>query len=221
MESGFNRSLAAMEARLETFCEYILSITHDRLAASNGPERGALTSTDFVGLAAEAKQLLSEIRKESSDLQKPADRQEALNRFPLLPDTEAYIDGWNYPETGNDGRPFRWMKRVGQINLPCSANALFCIVVEIGKIFNNLPPTFFAKIDDVQADVQCFALAAGFELKITPLLAPSDGSASGPSVLTLECAAWGSPFDDGFGSDRRELSALVWAVEVFTNAATA
>jgi hypothetical protein len=110
------------------------------------------------------------------------------------------------------------MKRVGHIKLPCSADALFCIVVKVGKIFNNLPPTFFAKIDDVQADVQCFALASGFELKITPLVALS---ASGPGVLTLEATAWGSPFDDGFGSDRRELSTLVWSVEVFTNAAKA
>jgi hypothetical protein len=220
IEADFKRSLAAMEARLETFCEYILSITQDRLAAGDVRDLGRLADAGGFGFAAEAKQFLSEIAKESDELRKSAAQGPVLG-VRLLPDAEAYFDGWNYPETGDDGRLFRWMKRVGSVNLPCSVESLFCIVVQIGKIFNNLPPTFFAKIDNVPADVQCFAMASGYELKITPLFPAGAAGAAGSFVLTLECASWGSPIDDQFGTDRRELSALIWSVEAFTNEAVA
>ncbi len=220
MESSFKRSLAAMETRLETFCEYILSITQDRLAVGDSPGHGVLAVSDVGGFAAETKRFLSEITREGADLPKPADADGVISRFRLQLNSEAFFDGWNYPESGDDGRQFRWMKRTGRISLPCSAHGLFCIVVEIGKVFNGLSPVFSATIDDVQADVQCFALASGFELKITPFGAPDAAVKSDASVLALDCAAWGSPFDDGFGSDRRELSALVWSIEVFTQEAT-
>jgi hypothetical protein len=217
MESDFKRSLAAMEARLETFCEYILSLTYDRLAAAGGRDTKPPDAADVADFGSEAKRFLSEIKKESADLQTDADARHFTRRLTLLPNSETYFDGWNHLEIANDGRQFRWMQRAGKINLPCSRDALYCVVVKVGKIFSSKPPTLSAKIDRIPANVQYFALASWLELKITPFRDSDKTTGSDQCILTLECDVWGSPFEKGLGSDRRELSVLVWSVEVFTN----
>ena len=210
MESDFKHALAAMEARLESFCEYVLSLTHDRLAATAGQDR-----LDETGVAAEAKLLLAEIGEPGEDARHGETVAAGAKRVFAPIDSDAFGDGWNFPESDADGQPFRWMERAGHIALPCPACALSCVIVDVGTIFTGEPPAFSARIDGLPANVQCFAMASGFQLKITPPPPPDGAAQPEPCALVLESAVWGTPFDRGLGSDRRELSALVRSVEVF------
>jgi hypothetical protein len=232
IESDLKQGLAAMESRLETFCEYILALTHDHLAADRDA-RAAATPDDrlaagrddrlagllaMFGVASEAKPALSEGARPSAEAQLFGGGEGAPQPVSLPISSECFLAGWHFTETDSDRRTFRWMERTGQIKLPCSPGALICVTVEVGKLFVGETPTFTARINGLQAGLRCLAVASGYELKITPHPSAPGATGGESCVLSLESAAWGTPLNEGLGTDARELSALVRSVQVLAAA---